>query len=89
MEAFRRLQRQLLTLLDDAADEIRQAAVGIGNVSAALEHHDMRGFIEPPQPCRRARTACNAADDDYLLRFVFHLNAPFAHLHRLMFLIIE
>ena len=55
-------ERALLS--DDPAQIVRKPAVRIRDVFAALEEHDLGIFREPSQPCRAARAACNAANDD-------------------------
>ena len=45
-EVLRSLQRQFFLLLDHTAHIIRQTAVGIGHIAAALDHDDLRVFIQ-------------------------------------------
>ena len=45
-EALRSLQCQFFLLLDHTAHIIRQAAVGIGYIAAALDHDNLRVFIQ-------------------------------------------
>ena len=71
-KALRRLEGQGLGVLDDPADVIGQAAVGVGDVPGPLEDHDLRLFVQPPEPGRRRGPSRYAADDDYL-----HVNASF------------
>ena len=44
-KTFRRLQGQLFAVLDDAAYVVRKPAVGVRNVAAAFEHHDLRALV--------------------------------------------
>ena len=72
---FRRLHEQRSLFFDDAAGIIRQAAIRERHVTAALDEHDVRCFIQPTQTrCCRC-SAGHAADDDVLL---FHFSmTPF------------
>ena len=45
-KTFRSLQRQFFLLFDHTAHIIRQAAVGVGHIAAALDHDDLRVFIQ-------------------------------------------
>jgi len=54
-----------------AADVIRQAAVGKGDILAPLQHHDIRALIQSAEPRRTAGAARHAADDDS-----FHMRPP-------------
>ena len=45
-----RLQEQVVLVLDDAADVVRQAAVGVGDVTGPLDHHDLGPLVEAPEP---------------------------------------
>ena len=65
LEALRRLERELLAVGYDAADVVRQAAVRVGDISGALEHHDLRALVQPPEPRRGGRAAGNAADNKH------------------------
>ena len=58
-----RLQQQLSTVGDLAADVVGQAAVGEGDVLAALEDDDLRGLVEPAQPRRRRHPAGHSTHD--------------------------
>ena len=57
---------RLDSLLDHAADEVRQAAVRVRDVRAALHDEDLGALVEPAQ-ARRARgpTGDSADDDDF------------------------
>ena len=57
-------------LLDDPAQIVRKPAVRIRDIFAALKEHDLRLFRKSSQPCRTARTARNAADDDNFHNFL-------------------
>ena len=62
-EALRRLEGQLRPVGDDAADVIGQAAVGVGHIAGPLEHHDLRGLIQPAEPGRGSGASGHAAHD--------------------------
>jgi hypothetical protein len=51
-EALRRLERQVLGVLDDPADVVGQAAVGVGDIAGAFEDHDLRLFVQPADTSR-------------------------------------
>ena len=76
VKALGRLQRQLRRVLDHAADVIRQAAVGIGNIVRPLEHHDLRHLIQSADAGRRRGPAGYAAYDNnfhaYCSTFLLH-----------------
>jgi hypothetical protein len=44
---------------------IRQTAVCVRDIFAALKHNDIRRFIHSAKPCRNACAAGHADDDDY------------------------
>ena len=69
-EPFRRLEQEARALLDVAAQEVGQPAVGVGDVGAALDEHDLTIGVDAAGT-RGCSGACgNAAhDDDALLRF--------------------
>ena len=53
-------------LLDHARDVIRQTAVRVRHVRAALHHDDLGFFVQPAQPRRARRAARHSANDDDL-----------------------
>ena len=65
-EALRSLQRQFFLLLDHTAHIIRQTAVGIGHIAAALDHDDLRVFIQTADAGGGRRTARHTAYDHNL-----------------------
>ena len=60
-KALRSLQRQFFLLLDHTAHIIRQTAVGIGHIAAALDHDDLRVFIQTADAGSSRSTARHAA----------------------------
>ena len=60
------LQEQGIALADGAAEVVRQSAVGIADMSAALEHDDLRLLVEPAQPGGGGHAAGRASDHDDL-----------------------
>ena len=62
-EALRSLQCQFFLLFDHTAHIIRQAAVGIGHIAAALDHNDLRVFIQTADACGGRSTARHTAYD--------------------------
>ena len=64
MESALAGDQQARLVLDDAADVIGQAAVGVGHVGAALDHEDLGGLVQPAQSCRAGRASGDASDDD-------------------------
>ena len=62
-EALRSLQRQLVPIHDHTAHIIRQAAVGIGHMAAALDHDDLRVFIQRADAGGGRSTARHTAYD--------------------------
>ena len=60
-KALRSLQRQFFLLLDHTTHIIRQAAVGIGHIAAALDHDDLRVFIQTADAGSSRSTARHAA----------------------------
>ena len=70
-EALGRLQGQLPLILDDPADVVGQAAVGVGDVARALEDDDLGLLVQTAEPgCGRCAARDSAHDHD------FHINAP-------------
>jgi len=65
-EALRSLQCQFFLLFDHTAHIIRQAAVGIGHIAAALDHDDLRVFIQTADAGGGRRTARHTAYDHNL-----------------------
>ena len=45
-----RLQEQVVLVLDDAADVVREAAVGVGDVTGPFDHHDLGPLVEAAEP---------------------------------------
>ena len=62
-KALRSLQRQFCLLFDHTAHIIRQAAVGIGHIAAALDHDDLRVFIQTADAGSGRSTARHTAYD--------------------------
>ncbi len=62
-EALRSLQCQFFLLLDHTTQIIRQAAVDIGHIAAALDHDDLRVFIQMADASSGRSTACHTAYD--------------------------
>ncbi len=54
---------ELLPLRDYPSDVVWQTAIGKRDVLPPLEKDDVGPLVEPPGPCCRGRTACNASDD--------------------------
>ena len=77
-EALRRLEGQLLGILNDPTNVIGQTAVGVGDEPGPLKHHDLRLLVQSANAGRSSSAACHAAHDDNL-----HINAPpFLHKRR-------
>ena len=51
------LEEQVVLVLDDAADVVRQAAVGVGDVTRPLDHHDLGLLVEATQAGGRRHAA--------------------------------
>ena len=64
------LQQEVIALLDDAADVVRQATVRERDVFTLFEDDDFILFIQSSQACRCSRPAGYTADDH---NFTFHL----------------
>ena len=64
-ELLGRLEREVVLVLDQPADEVGEPAVREGHVARALEDRDLRVVVEPPQPRRRRHPARDAADDHH------------------------
>ena len=62
-KTLRGLQRQLVLILDHAAHIVGQAAVGVGHIAAALDHHDLRVFIQTADAGGGRSTARHTAYD--------------------------
>lgn len=60
-EALRSLQCQFFLLLDHTTHIIWQAAVGIGHIAAALDHDDLRVFIQTADASSGRSTARHTA----------------------------
>ena len=70
-EALRRLEGQLLGILNDPADVIGQAAVGVGDEPGPLKYHDLRLLVQPADAGSSGSTACHTAYNDN-----FHIIVP-------------
>ncbi len=62
-ELLGRLQRQRVLFLDEAPDEVGQAAVGERHVTGALENDDVGVGVQATQPGRRRHPAGDASYD--------------------------
>ena len=62
-KTLRRLQGEGAFFLDNPADIIRQAAIGIRNIDAALINSYIGLFVQPAIPGGGRRAASHAADD--------------------------
>ena len=62
-EALRSLERQFFPIHDHTAHIIRQAAVGVGYVAAALDHDDLGVFIQTADAGGGRSTARHTAYD--------------------------
>ena len=62
-EALGGLQQEVVLVLDHAADEVREAAVGVGHVARALEHDDRRLLVEAAEPGGGRHPPGHPADD--------------------------
>ena len=60
-KTLRSLQRQFFLPFDHTTHIIRQAAVGVGHIAAALDHHDLRVFIQTADAGSGRRAAGHAA----------------------------
>ena len=70
--SFRRLERQLLRIRDDAADVIGQSAVCVGYIAGPFEYKDLRGFIQPPDAGGRSGAARHSSDNYNLHSLPLH-----------------
>ena len=70
-ELFLGHDQQRIAFRDDAAQMIRQPAVRVGDVAAALQQNDFHGFVQPPQPRRSACPRGDSADNQ-----CFHEGPP-------------
>jgi hypothetical protein len=52
-EALGRLKQQVILVLDHAAHEIRQSAVGIGDMPRPFDHRDGGRLVEAPEASGR------------------------------------
>ena len=74
-KAFWGLKGQLLRVLNDPADVIGQATVGVRDISRTFKHHDFRLLVQPANPGGR-RSASRHATYNHN----FHLSAqPFLY----------
>ena len=64
-EALGRLEQQVVLVLDHAADEIGQSAVGVGDVARPLDHCDRGPLVEASEPCGRRHAPGHATDDHH------------------------
>lgn len=67
-EALGRLEHEAVAMFDDPTDVVREAAVGVRHVSAALEHDDLGRRIETAQSGGGGHAAGHATDDHDLAR---------------------
>ena len=74
-ERFGRLHKQAVALGDDAAEVIRQAAIGIRDVLAALNEDDFGRLVQPSQTGGRSGATGHAAHND-----MFHTLLTFSGL---------
>ena len=63
-ETLGRLEQQIVLVLDHAADEVGQPAVGIGHVPRAFDHHDGGRLVEASQPGGGRHATGYTTDDD-------------------------
>jgi hypothetical protein len=62
-QALRGLQQEVVLVLDHAANEVRKAAVGVRNVTRALQHDDRCVLVEPAEPGGGRHPPGHAAHD--------------------------
>ncbi len=62
------LERQVLLLFDEPADEVRQAAVGERDVTGAFEHDDVGASVKTAKTSGRRHSSRDAPDDHDTLR---------------------
>ncbi len=67
-ELFGGLERQVLLLFDEPADEVRQAAVGERDVTGAFEHDDVGASVKTAKTSGRRHSSRDAPDDHDILR---------------------
>jgi hypothetical protein len=67
-QLLERLEGEIVLLLDQTADEVRQSAVGERDVTGTLDNRDRHVGIEAAQPGCRGHAAGDADDDDDVLR---------------------
>src|SRR5699024_5280041 len=63
-QGFRGLEQQGAAVLDDAAEVVRQAAVGEGDVAGGLEDDDLGGFVAAAEAGSGGHAPGDPADDD-------------------------
>jgi hypothetical protein len=51
--------------LDHAANVVRQSAIRVRHIRAALDQYDLGLFVEPAQACRARCSTSDATDDDH------------------------
>ena len=84
-EGLGRLHEQAVAPGYGAADVIGQAAVGIRDVFAALEHHDFRTFVHAAQTGGSRGSSGHAAYDDILHGFIHFVLIIFLWKHLQMY----
>ena len=60
------LEREIVLVLDQPADEVGEAAVREGHVARAFEDRDLRVVVQPPQARGGRHPARDTADDHHL-----------------------
>ena len=65
LERLRGVEEEFGGVFDLAADVVREPAVRVGDVLAALQHDDLGALITPAQARRRAHTTGDSSDDYY------------------------
>ena len=73
IETFRCLKSQSIGIFNDISNIIRQAAVGIRNITGPFENNNLCFFIQSANPCRRGGTSGNSAYNYNFHIFVFLL----------------
>lgn len=73
-EPVGRADEQRIAFWNDAADVVRQAAIGKGDVGPALDHEDVGRFVDPSRAGGGRSTSGHTADDDE-----FHAETPVEH----------
>ena len=60
------LKGQFRLVLYRSSDVVRKSAIGVRNISCALEDHELRILVQPPQPSRGRCSSGHPSDYDYL-----------------------